>query len=91
MRSVTPGPCFDEDLILFSNQILSDMVEAAVRANDADAATLALDRLGARAPASGARGLPACSLVRAPWSPPMKTRRRCTSRAPTPRLDADDR
>ena len=46
---------FDEDLILFSNQILSDMVEAAVRAGDADAAKLALDRLGVRAPASGER------------------------------------
>jgi DNA-binding CsgD family transcriptional regulator len=44
---------FDEDPLSFGNQILPDMVEAAVRVGDLDAAHQALDRLTDRARASG--------------------------------------
>jgi DNA-binding CsgD family transcriptional regulator len=51
---------FDEDAPGFGNQILPELVEAAVRAGDPGTARLALDRLATRALASGtswARGV----------------------------------
>ncbi|GAA0421846.1 LuxR family transcriptional regulator [Acrocarpospora corrugata] len=46
-------PLFDDDPLGHGNRALGDMIEAAVRAGEPDAAQDAIDRLAVRAPASG--------------------------------------